>query len=336
MAATKARTVRGDIAAEQLGKTMVHEHLRLPPQQFWPWTKGADGKPVQEGLPFLVNSVKYFAQHGGGTLVDVTASNNKPDPLMLRELSEKTGVHVIVSTGFYKEPMYPAWVQKWEIEDFERFFVKEITEGIGETGVKAGIISEIGTFRNRVNPREEKVLRAAARAHKHTGAPISTHCTLGTMPLAQLDILEEEGVDMAHLALGHQDLRSDVDVHEQVIKRGAFVQYDTIGKERYDYVIQENRGLGEVEYLSERHYRKDDDRFACLVELVKRGYAKQIMLSQDMSAVESCFNPETHGTWGYAYLLGGFVPRLRAAGVSDEALELMLVENPKRFFAFVK
>jgi phosphotriesterase-related protein len=160
------------------------------------------------------------------------------------------------------------------------------------------------------------------------------------MGLAQLDILEEEGVDLSRVVIGHQDLRSDLDTHEAIMKRGAYVQYDTIGKERYDYVIQENRGLWEagpalrVEYLAERHYRQDDDRLACLVELINRGYADHIMLSQDMSAREACLNPNTHGEWGYAYLLGNFVPRLREAGVSEDALHLMLVENPRRFLRF--
>lgn len=327
------QTVRGNIPPDELGICMMHEHLCKPPQFFWPWVGQADGKYQRDGLAFLINSVLHYARFGGRTLVDVTASHNKTDPRELCQLSEATGVNIIVSTGFYKEPFYPSFVLDWGVDEFAKFFVKELTEGIGDTGVKAGLIGEVGTFRNRVNPREEKVLRAAARAHFRTGAPISTHATLGTMGMAQLDILEDEGVNLSRVVIGHQDLHSDISTHEMLIKRGAYIQFDTIGKERYDYVIQENRGLGEVEYLQERHYRQDNDRLVCLLELIQRGYADHIMLSQDLSVTESCFNPETHGEWGYAYLLGGFIPRLRAAGVSEEAIHLMLVDNPKKFLA---
>jgi len=336
----KIQTVRGDISPDELGITMTHEHLRMPPKHFWPWVAGKDGKRQQDGLAFLIETTSRFAESGGKTLVDVTASHHQPDPGTLRQLSEATGLNIVVSTGFYKEPLYPPFVLDWGVDDFKDFFVKELTEGAGDSGIKAGIIGEIGTFRNRVNPREEKVFRAAARAHLCTGAPISTHATLGTMGLAQLDILEDEGVDLSRVVIGHQDLRSDLDTHEAIMKRGAYVQYDTIGKERYDYVIQENRGRWEagpdlrVEYLAERHYRKDDDRLACLVELIDRGYADQIMLSQDMSAREACLNPNTHGEWGYAYLLESFVPRLREAGVSEDAIRMMLVENPSKFLRF--
>ncbi len=333
MASNLARTVLGDIPADRLGVTMVHEHLVLPTRQMWPWVQGADGQLTQDGPTFLAGSLANYRQHGGGTLVDVSASHHKPDPRMWRAISEQTGVHIIASTGFTKEPMYPPWVEQWGIDEFEQFFVKEISEGLGDSDVKAGIISEVGSFRNLIRPREEKVLRAAARAAKRTGVPISTHCTLGTMPLAQLDLFEQEGMDLGRVAIGHQDLHSNLEVHEAIMQRGAFVQFDTIGKERYDYVIQENRGLGEVEYISERHYRKDADRLACLVELVKRGHAKQLMLSQDMSDSESFFSPDTHGKWGYAFLLGSFVPRLRAAGVPEEAIQVMLVDNPSKFFS---
>jgi len=340
MQAGQVQTVRGEISPDELGITMMHEHLRLPPAAFWPWITAPDGGRRQDGLAFLSDATTQYAGLGGRTLVDVTASHHQPDPLMLRQLSETTGLNVIMSTGFYKEPLYPSLVLEWDVNDFVAFFVKELTEGAGDTGIKAGIIGEIGTFRHRINPREEKVLRAAARAHLRTGAPISTHATLGTMGLAQLDILEQEGVDLSRVVIGHQDLQSDVDTHEAIINRGAYVQYDTIGKERYEYVIQENRGSWEaapglqVEYLAERHYRKDEDRLACLVELINRGHADHIMLSQDLSARESCLNPDTHGEWGYAYLLGSFVPRLRGAGVSEEDIGLMLVENPRRFLRF--
>lgn len=332
----KVQTVCGDIAPDELGVTLMHEHLRPPVKYIWPWVSGPDNRRSQDDLAWLIDVVRPYVACGGRTMAEVSSHHRQIDNRaeQLVALSEATGMHIVMGTAFYKEPMYPEWVQKWGIEDFQAFFLKNVTEGIGNTSIKAGIIGEIGTFRGRVNPREEMVLRAAARVHRQTGVPISTHCTLGTMPMAQIDILEDEGMSLSRVVLGHQDLRSDVDVHEAAIKRGAYIQYDTIGKERYDYVIQENRGLGEVEYLSERHYRKDADRLACLVELVKRGCAGHIMLSQDMSVTESFFNPDTHGRFGYTYLLDCFVPHLREAGVSEADINTMLVENPKRFLAF--
>jgi phosphotriesterase-related protein len=251
---------------------------------------------------------------------------------VLRQIAEATGLNVVASTGSYKEPQMTAAVRQASVQELADVFTRELTDGIDGTGIQAGII-KVGSSMRRITPAEEKLIRAAARAHRRTGAPITTHATVGTMGREQVQILEDEKADVSRLVIGHSDLNANVDYHEGIVRRGASVGFDTIGKERFVYVRTETAGRERYEFEQEAYFVPDWQRRATLIDLVRRGYAGRIVLSSDISRSEALHNPATLGSWGYGYVLGWFVPALQDAGVGEHDLRRMLVETPRRILA---
>jgi phosphotriesterase-related protein len=190
--------------------------------------------------------------------------------------------------------------------------VREIAEGVEGTGIKAGIIGEIGTDHDPyMSAQEERVLRAAARAQKRTGVAITLHTTFNPkLAFNQMDVLEEEGVDLRRVIVGHCDLYLSLDYHERVAKRGAYVQYDTFGRV---------------------NVYPDEQRVAMLAEMLKRGYVSQLLLSSDVTRRS---NLHTYKGYGYDHVPVKIIPALKKAQVSDEEIHIMTSENPKRVLAF--
>ncbi|MCL5075982.1 MAG: phosphotriesterase-related protein [Chloroflexi bacterium] len=324
---TQIETVLGPITADRLGITMMHEHLTPPKTAPVPTEK----KPFV-GLhtaETIITELKAAKRLGLVSVVDATPIGENRDVRILKRIAEEAEVNIIVSTGSYKEPRVPAFIYGQSVDQVTEVFIRELTEGIDGTSIKAGII-KVGSTKKLIFRVEEKVLRAAARAYLRTGRPITTHATLGTMGREQVLILEQEGVDPGKVIIGHSDLNFSFVYHEGILKRGANLGFDTIGKERFDYIRTETAGQERYEVEKEHYYIPDDRRLATLVELIKRGYAGQIVLSSDISQREAYLNPDTHGIWGYSYLLGRFVPMLKESGVTEESIHTMLVENPKR------
>jgi len=284
---------------------MMHEHLAIDLSLI-----KNDPDAALTDVEVVSREVSLYRQAGGRTMVDVTNRGMGRDVGKLQAIARRTGVNVVAATGYYHGPWLPPEVCQLDVGGLAEIMEREVLEGIGGTGVRAGIIAEIGTSPGEIIPAEEKVLRAAGRAHRRTGAPISTHCSLGTMAKEQLDILETEGVDPARVAIGHLDLMDNIEYHVEIARRGVFVQYDTIGKIRY---------------------QPDEVRGRLILEMLDRGFAGQLMLSCDItrpSYLKSC------GGHGYDHLLTQFVPRLKAAGVDQKSLKVILEENPAKFLAF--
>ena len=334
------QTVRGAVAAGDLGVTMMHEHL-VPDDSFPPAPRPAGedvGPPPGErylaphDVAFVVRQLLQARDRFGlRTVVDCTPGP-KREIEALRQIAEATGLNVVASTGSYKEPATTAFVHQASVQQLADFFEQELRDGIEGTAVRAGII-KVGSSMRRITPTEEKVIRAAARAHRRTGAPITTHATVGTMGREQVQILEDEKVDTSRVVVGHSDLNANPDYHEGIVRRGASVGFDTVGKERFVYIRTETAGRERYEFEQEAYFIPDWQRRVTLLELIRRGYADRIVLSSDISRMEALSNPATHGTWGYSYLLGWFVPTLLKAGLSEHDLRLMLVENPRRILA---
>jgi phosphotriesterase-related protein len=250
----------------------------------------------------------------------------------LRQIAEETGLNVIASTGSFKDPHMTAFAHQASVQQLADFFVRELTEEIEGTGLRAGII-KVGSSMCRITPAEEKVIRAAARAHRRTGAPVTTHATVGTMGREQVQILDDEKADVSRVVIGHSDLNSNPDYHEGIIRRGASVGFDTVGKERFVYVRTETAGRDRFEFEQEAYFVPDWQRRTTLLELIRRGHAGRIVLSSDISRIEAMYSPATLGSWGYSYLLGSFVPTLREAGATENDLQRMLVDNPRRILS---
>jgi phosphotriesterase-related protein len=336
----RVQTVLNAVAAGDLGVTMMHEHLipdDVPAPAPRPMGEEVGPPPGERYFPphdvaFLVRQLLVARDRFGlRTVVDCT-----PSPMRkieaLRQVAEATGLNVVASTGSYKDPHMTTFVRQASVQQLVDVFTRELTEGIEGTGIRAGII-KVGSSMRRITPAEEKVIRAAARAHRRTGAPITTHATVGTMGREQVQILEEEKADVSRVVIGHSDLNSSPDYHEGIVRRGASVGFDTVGKERFVSVRTETAGRERYEFEQEAYFVPDWQRRTTLLELIRRGYAGRIVLSSDISRVEALYSPATLGSWGYSYLLGWFVPTLRRAGATENDLQLMLVESPRRILA---
>jgi phosphotriesterase-related protein len=296
------RTVLGDVEPRSLGVTSCHEHIVL----------GIEYSGIEEdtlGPEHVIPDLEVHASLGAHTIIEMTNMGLGRDASALRDISERSGLNIVCGTGYYQQSHYPSDVATSTIETMAAIMVREVTEGVDGSGVRAGVIGEIGTSPGQITVDEERVVRASARAALRTGAPVSMHTPLGDQGLAQAAILSGEGLPADRVAIGHLDLRPDPDYHAALAEMGFFVQFDTFGKSQY---------------LS------DEDRLKSVVALVDRGFEDQILLSCDISRRRYL---RKYGGWGYAHLLETIVPMLRTR-VGADAVRKILVDNPARFLAF--
>ncbi len=322
-------TVLGQVKPRELGVCLMHEHL--VPREAVPQQDELERFVLPCDTEAVVRQLVQAKRFGLQSVVDVTPSGPDRDPLVLREIAQQTDLNIICATGFYKEPRVPAFVYGMSVPEIAEFMCRELVEEIGDSGIKAGII-KVGTSKNHISSVEQRILRAAAVAHKRTGAPITTHATLGTMGVEQLRILEREGVDPNRVVIGHSDLNTSPVYHGMIAKRGAFLGFDTIGKERFDYVRVESAGVDRYEFLKEHYHITDQRRLEALLALIVEGFGSQIVLSSDIVRLEAYMNPRTLGSLGYSYLLSSFLSRVPGYGVDDVLINRLLISNPKTVF----
>ena len=321
----RIETVSGTIEPDRLGGVLMHEHIAaLTLDGFYGGDAGDSDLAIRalERLPGM----------GIGTLVDLTGrtrveANGGLDGVAA--MARDVPLHIVVGFSFYKDP----WLGNAGSSDIDELTALYVEEASGSGGIKAGIYGEVGTSLDEITPGEELHLRAVARAHLTTGLAISTHCTLGTMALDQVEILLSEGADPTRVVVGHMDLRPEVSHLEDLLATGVNLGFDTWGKEWFDYRVPGSEGDSPGEFVKWAYHRPDDDRVAALTDLCARGYDDRIVMSCDMSGAEAWLNPTTHGNHGYAYLPTVVLPRLRRGGVADSSLQRMLVDNPARILA---
>jgi phosphotriesterase-related protein len=314
------QTVTGGCAPDALGLTLVHEHLMVG----WPgWEADAalDRAARREHAKRCVDRLAELHDLGVRTLIDPCPIDLGRDVEFMAQVAEHSRVRLVCATGLYKEdmgaPAYFKFRQQFgdPLAEMTEVFVKEITQGIGDTGVRAGVI-KVATGAGRITPYEELVLRAAARAHRATGVPITTHTDEGTMGPEQLDVLVGEGVAPGAVIVGHSCGQSDVSYHLRMLDRGAYLGFDRFG----------------LELL-----HPDRERLAVLIGLLGVGFERQLVLSHDTvwcwRGRAPALPPEALLLWEPTYVLRTIVPRLREAGVAEEKVQAMLVDNPRRYFA---
>jgi len=304
----KVQTVSGKISSDNIKGVMAHEHLAMDLSRVRGDTTSILGDP--ETLPAIAEELKTLKHLGANTIVELTNVGMGRNPELLKKLAQESELYIIAATGYYKQEYYPSEVAELPLEQLAENMAQEILSGIGDTRIKAGVYGEIGSSYNTMNPLEEKVFHAVAKSHKITGAPISTHCELGTMGLEQRKIFDEEGISPEKTSFGHQDLNKDIHEQVELLNWGAFIQFDTIGKVRY---------------------RPDEERIKNLLELIDRGFEDQIMLSCDITRKTYL---KKFGGLGYVYLYGSFLDKLKAQGVGGETIEKFTVKNPRRFLSF--
>lgn len=302
----KVRTVLGDVEPSELGITHSHEHLLI---DLWPILSSYDGIVDEEEL--IAKELKRFKDAGGGCIVDCTNIGLRRNPLAIQRISEVTGVHVVMGSAWYREKVYPEYIYQKSPDELAEMIVRDIKEGADGTGVKAGIIGEIGTERYHITPAQERVFRAAARAHRKTGAPIITHTThFGELAIQQIALLKEEKVDPERICISHVGLRHTIDDLLEIVSTGVYISVDHVGYTEFG---------------------NDDIQAENVAAIVKRGYTKHVMLAEDICRMSML---HSMGGVGYDYLLHQFVPMLQKRGVAESAIDMMLVRNPAQFLSF--
>ena len=321
------RTILGDIDPGELGFCQTHEHIWCDYRQGE--RSYLNGTVVQDPLNTMIydekdrmlEELKAYYEMGGRAMVDVTTNHWRLDFKTLQELSEESGVKVVVTGGFYIEPSIPKWVDTLSIREITEKMIAEVEEGDPETGAKAGLYKS-GILRGRIEGPELKGLRAVARAIQETGAVMTTHTTGarryevpgGTVGLQHLKIFREEGTPAHRLIVGHVDERPDINVLSSLADEGCFIQFDVIGK---------------------KHWLLEETRAQLIKELKNRGHLDKILLGTDR-----CRKVELHkdlGGLGYTYLFEHFFGVLKEyGGISDAEIKNIMEDNPARALTLVR
>jgi len=243
----------------------------------------------------MAEELRQTQRDGVACLVDAGLEGAGMDLNFIREAAKKSGLPVVKGAGFYTEPFYPKEVATMSEEQLTRALIKQADE------YPAGAFGEIGSW-DEISAVERRVFRAVGKAHQATNLPVFTHTGIpGKSALEQLDILEDAGVDPRRVTIGHLGNLNDpkVYVHKTICRRGAFVGFDRQGG-----------GFGDAPVVP------------LISALLEAGFEDHILISGDASR-------------GYGRVMTAFVPRLKEAGVSDATLHRIMVDNPRRFLAFV-
>jgi predicted metal-dependent phosphotriesterase family hydrolase len=336
------RTVLKDYAPEELagGATLFHEHMSFADDFMTRWTGYAadsrrenalpgaqppgggqaggrggavapptppstpSGKFFMRDLDYLVEEMKIARTDGIACIVDGGHADMGRDIAFLRQLSQQSGLPIVAGGGFYTQPFYPREISTMSEDQIYQALLKQVdTEPIGAFG-------EIGSW-DYITKDERKVFRAVGRASVATNVPIFTHTGIpGKSALEQLDLMEDVGLDPKKVVIGHLGNLTDpnVEVHRAICRRGAFIGFDRQG------------GAGDAQQVP------------LVMKLIEAGYADNLMFASDLSGIQQT---KQGGGPGYARTLTVFVPKLKAAGASDEVLRQIMNDNPRRFLAFV-
>lgn len=341
-------TVLGEVEVDQLGPTLMHEHLFTDVTMFWEADQaGIDGadRPMTPDLGGIArwnanvvrDNLRIHPEHdfrfvadeitqlvataGPGTcLVDLSTVPIGPHPEAVRRLSSETGAHVVLGTGIYVDAGHPDWVRDSDVGRLQEHLERELLVGVAGTDVRAGVIGEIGTSAI-VTESELRMLSAAARAATATGVAVNIHCEPPELSVVHgiLDALEAEGLDPSRTYLSHLDEIADPAYLSSVLRRGVVVGFDSFGQENY--------------FSATWRARSDLEKGAMLMHLIEEGFVDQLVLAQDVCKKSHL---KAFGGMGFDHVTTRVVPRLMAhAGLTREQADAMLVHTPRRLLGRV-
>jgi phosphotriesterase-related protein len=312
----QVQTIAGPVDAEQLGRTLIHEHLCVRAESVvaqFPHLYAPEREYRQ-----AVDAARGVMGHGVRTIADPAVMDLGRDVRLSTRVAEETGLQVVMATGVYGQhyTFLPHHFQMHDVDYLADALAHDIEEGIQGTSVKAGFL-KCAVDEPGINDDVEKVLRAVARAHRRTGAPIMAHSHPATRRgLEIMDVFDDEGVEPSRVQIAHTGDTDDLDYIEELLGRGPYIGMDRYG---LDMILPTDR------------------RNATVVELVRRGYADRMMLSQDACAVFDWYPPEMVAemapNWNMTFIFESVIPSLREAGVSEEQVAAMLDEAPRRWLA---
>ena len=340
----KAQTVTGLVDGDSLGTTLVHEHLFYDASPYFTepaleLEKKQAYQPVQlENLylirlnPFCnrdnlklqdeqlaVKEALLFKAAGGHTIVDVTMSKDLGrNHRGLANVSSQTGLNIIMGTGYFEESYHPPEVATLTEQQMTDGLIQDITVGVDDSGIKAGIIGEIGCSAP-LTQNERKVLRCCAAAQGQTGAPISIHPGPADEVALEISrVLEEAGADLGRVIIGHMDiLNMSSTICRKLMDSGCYISFDNFGHE----------GISKIPHIARYFSTSDMNTVTDIINLIKDGYLKQILISHDAATKERL---TSFGGTGYAHILRDIVPVMQTRGLSDAQIHTLLVENPER------
>jgi phosphotriesterase-related protein len=330
------QAVNGPISPESLGITLSHEHILIDYRCSWiapppEYSHLPDSKVTQELIADIrchahnskdnlimddedtaVEELMRFKSIGGNAIIEFSNIGLGIDPLKLRRISVRTGLHIIIGCGYYRYVAQEPSILNLSAEQMAEEIVRNLHEGVSDTNIRAGIIGEVGTS-FPLHPFERESLIASARAQRQTGVAINVHPEpVEHEHLQLLNILEDAGADLSRTAMSHVDELNEPDWHSEIAKRGVYLSFDTFG---LDFPFDGTEKP------------RDTDRVNCLISLLEKGYIDRILLSGD-----TCYKIQLrkYGGRGYSQILTSIVPLLRERGVSESEITKILVENPKR------
>ncbi len=344
----KVQTVLGTIDADSLGVTLPHEHLLLDGPRFFVEPTEANEKRLAH-QPITLENLYWVKLHafnhadnlkltdeqlaikeallykwaGGDTIVELTPIGLCRDPLGLARIARATGLNVVMGSGYYIGLSHPPELATKTEEEITEEIVRDIMVGVGDTGVHAGIIGEIGCS-TPLEDSERKVLRASATAQRRTGAALNIHPTMSEYGVLEIiKILGDAGADLSRTVISHQEnlgINTRTTIYRKLVDAGCYIEFDTLGFAVVPLLTAWTAGrlVGK---------RSEVDRINEIKRLIDEGYLNHILISQDVG-MKICY--VTYGGAGYAHILRDIVPWMRLAGISDEQIHTMMVENPKR------
>jgi len=346
----KVQTVLGLIQPEELGITLPHEHLICDGTTWFSEPEEASEKkwvwhpvsieilwwlryhPFQnwDDLQLLdeqtsINEVMIYKALGGKSLVEVTVRGLYPDPKAVARIARITGLNIVMGTAYYVEASYPAIKEDLDAmsdDDIAQELIRDVLEGFRGTDIRAGLLGEFGCSWP-FTEKEQKVLRGAAKAQQATGASINVHP--GQDEQATMDcirVLDKAGADLSRVIISHVDRAVRQLEHRiEVARAGVTLEYDLFGREGY-YPMR----------FRTLDVPNDHGRMNEIKELVDKGFEKQIFISHDNYTKSALCK---YGGWGYGHILRDAVPVMKAKRFSQELIDTIMIENPKRMLTFV-
>ena len=340
-------TFKGQMPLEKYHKILAHEHLliNLTHEAVTPTSEEEKevffGKVTMDKLgilrrnPYIVREnlilddendaieeIKPLKKHGVDLILDLTSTGIHRDMAKLQKISASTDIDVVIGTGFFVHDALDAEASALTCDEMAEIMLREIEEGIEDTGIKAGVIGEVGVS-EKIDPVERESILAAAKVHRKTGLPIYLHTypwTRAGLEAAQL--LIDNGVAPKYICVCHIDVSFDHEYLQLLLDTGVYIEFDNFGKEYY-FEPQDGAFAGGP-------FETDVDRVRMLKRLIAEGYCKQLIIANDV-----CLKASLHkyGGWGYDHIFANIVPMMRMEKIDPKDITMIVEENPLRFLA---
>lgn len=343
----KALTVLGPVDPADLGITLTHEHLLIdfsvvfmPPKDpaeeplararlamdnlgwvRFNWTSNLDNLRIDDEAA-SIQEARHFRSAGGGTIVDATSIGIGRNPPALRRIAEAAGIHIIMGAGYYVEASHPDEFASMAVDDVAQRIIADIRHGVNGTGVRSGIIGEIGCS-HPWTEAEKKSMAAAVAAQRETGAPLLIHPGRSERaPLEILKFIQRERGDLSRTIMGHIERTIFTpSILQETAATGAYLEFDLFGHDSPYYPL-----------APETHMPGDHERIDQIRGLIERGHLDRIVLAHDICTKHRL---KTYGGHGFDHIIARVAPWMRARGIAQDQIETMLVANPARVLTFV-